>query len=142
MEDLPKLKKTPPGANIYIGGGMEKPVQEKKQQSAIAHWEDLKPRVEQARRDRDLDPIQKSDQEFWNIRKRAIEQYRPPSAPGMPVQEQQNTSRPQPPNPAVFCLSGLLTEHARQDQALGITATGSGWRRFHRLPRHAFEETP
>ena len=63
----------------------------KKQQSAIAHWEDLKPRVEQARRDRDLDPIQKSDQEFWNIRKRAIEQYRPPSAPGMPVQE-----RPKP----------------------------------------------
>ena len=70
---------------------MEKPVQEKKQQSAIAHWEDLKPRVEQARKDRGLDPIQKSDQEFWNIRKRAIEQYRPPSAPGMPVQE-----RPEP----------------------------------------------
>ena len=61
----------------------KKPVQEK-QQSAITHWEDLKPRVEQARKDRDLDPIQKSDQAIWNIRTRAIERYRPPSAPGMP----------------------------------------------------------
>ena len=68
MEDLPKLKKIPPGPNIY-GWRNGETCPRKKQQSAIAHWEDLKPRVEQARKDRDLDPIQKSDQEFWNIRK-------------------------------------------------------------------------
>ena len=32
----------------------------KKQQDAIAHWENLKPRVEDATRKRDLVPIQKA----------------------------------------------------------------------------------
>ena len=72
----------------YIWVEVWRNLSKKKQQDAIAHWENLKPRVEQARKDRDLDPIQKSDQEFWSILKKAIKEYRPPSAPGMPVQEQ------------------------------------------------------
>ena len=66
---------------------MEEPVQEKAAKCNCSLG-NLKPRVEQARKDRDLDPIQKSDQEFWSIRDKAIKEYRPPSAPGMPVQEQ------------------------------------------------------
>ena len=66
---------------------MEEPVQEKAANRNCSLG-NLKPRVEQARKDRDLDPIQKSDQEFWNIRDKAIKEYRPPSAPGMLVQGQ------------------------------------------------------
>ena len=64
----------------------------KKQKDAIGHWAVLKPRVEEARKERDLDPNQKSDQDFWSTMKQAKKDNLPPAAPGMPIQEYTETS--------------------------------------------------
>ena len=55
-----------------MGRNLGELVQEKKQQDAIAQWENLKPRVDKAREDRDLDPIRNFDQKFWSTLKKAI----------------------------------------------------------------------
>ena len=59
----------------------------KGQNQAIARWESLKPRIDHARDERGLRPIQKNNQEFWEAIKQATEQHRPHVAPGMPLME-------------------------------------------------------
>ena len=57
----------------------------KSQLKEMSRWEILKPRVDSAREERNLNPIQKFNHQFWDELKKAKEQFRPPTAPGMPL---------------------------------------------------------
>ena len=59
----------------------------KGQSQEIARWESLKPRINQAREERGLRPIQKNNKEFWEAIAQAKNKHRPPIAPGMPLME-------------------------------------------------------
>ena len=51
-------------------------------------WDLLKPIVEECRQERNLPPVQKHDNVFWETLKKAKELHKAPSAPAMPLIEQ------------------------------------------------------
>ena len=57
----------------------------KGQREAMEWWGILQPRIQRAREERDLRPIQKFDQQFWETLKEAKDKFRPPASPGMPL---------------------------------------------------------
>ena len=59
----------------------------KGQRQEMARWETLKPRIQQAREERGLRPIQKNNKDFWEAIAQAKNKHRPPTAPGMPLME-------------------------------------------------------
>ena len=59
----------------------------KGQKQEMERWDTLKPRIDHARDERGLRPIQKNNKDLWESVTQAREQHRPPAAPGMPLME-------------------------------------------------------
>ena len=119
-----------------MGGIMEEPVREKKQQTAIAHWENLKPRVEQARKDRDLDPIQKSDQEFWNIREKLLKNIGHPLLQECLFKNNQNHIKTSASKSSSFRRIRIVYRRCKTESFFGITAAG---KRLAKVPNLALQ---
>ena len=64
----------------------------KGQREAMERWDILRPKVQEAREERDLKPIQKFDQQFWETLKEAKAKFRPPASPGMPLMEKEEAA--------------------------------------------------